>query len=82
VHHIFAGKFQLFGKFQCIPSSVNIHIFSEKLIYTVICLDSTGCLACPDHGPPEDPFLPLTNDIAFPRNITSAKTVYPGLNKS
>ena len=33
-------------------------------------------------GPPEDPFLPLTNDIAFPRNITSAKTVYHGLNKS
>ena len=33
-------------------------------------------------GPPGDPFLPLTNDIAFPRNVTSAKTVYPGLNKS
>ena len=33
-------------------------------------------------GPPGDPFLPLTNDIAFPRNITSAKTVYPGLSKS
>ena len=33
-------------------------------------------------GPPGDPFLPLTNDIAFPRNIASAETVYPGLNKS
>ena len=33
-------------------------------------------------GPPEDPFLPLTNDIAFPKNITSAKMVYPSLNKS
>ena len=33
-------------------------------------------------GPPGDPFLPLTNDKAFFRNITSAKTVYPGLNKS
>ena len=36
----------------------------------------------PHQGPPEDPFLPLTNDIVFPRNMKSAKTVYPGLNKS